>query len=327
MNRATLGSHLPGLGIALIGAGAAIGLAARLSAVSSLVIAMVLGITLINIGLLRPWMAAGLSFAGKSILRIGVVLLGFRLSLDELLTVGPTGLMVVLVSSTLTFLGALLLGRRLGVSERLSTLVGAGYAICGLSAVAAVESIVGADESETAYAVGLVTLAGTISVFLLPIVGTAMGMDDSLYGRWTGAAVHDVGQTIAAASAFGEGALATAVVVKLTRVSLLAPLVALLGWRHKKPNSARRGQALVPIFIIGFLVAVALRSMGFLSVHQVAALRVAETWAFAIALFAIGCRVSFRSLRRLGGRPLVLGVSTWIVVGCASLAGMALVVR
>ena len=138
---------------------------------------------------------------------------------------GFPGLVVVLLAVTVTFFGAQWLGRRMGVSPDLSLLIGTGYSICGVSAVAAMNGVVGADEEEAAYAIGLVTLAGSLSIVVLPLLGTILGMTPADFGTWVGGAVHDVAQTVATASTKGDAALAAAIVVKLTRVALLAPLV------------------------------------------------------------------------------------------------------
>lgn len=312
--------------MALVAAGVSI-LAATLGApISPLVIAIALGILVRNTVDVPDWGRSGVSYAGRSLLRLGIVFLGFRLSLGDVLDIGWVGLVVIVATSTITFVGARWIGARLGLSDPMSTLVGAGYAICGLSAVAAVDSLIGADESETAYAVGLVTIAGTLSVFLLPVLGDLAGLSVERFGSWAGAAVHDVGQTVATASTWGDVALESAVVVKLTRVVLLAPLVAVLALGQKGKAASGRRPPIVPLFVVGFLTAAAVASSGVLSDTTLDLLATVERWLLAAALFAIGSKVSLRELRGVGGRPLVLGLGVWTVIGVVSYLGTALYV-
>ncbi|WRQ83369.1 putative sulfate exporter family transporter [Streptomyces sp. MUM 178J] len=168
----------------------------------------------------------GLSFAAKRLMRVGIVLLGLRLGLDAVLGLGWAAVGVVLGVVAATFLGTWLLGRRLGLPGDQPLLIAAGYAICGASAIGAVGEVRRSDERDTAASVALVTLCGTLAIVVLPLLQQPLQLSDAEFGRWAGASVHDVGQVVAAAQTAGPGALDEAVLVKLTRVALLAPLVA-----------------------------------------------------------------------------------------------------
>jgi uncharacterized integral membrane protein (TIGR00698 family) len=300
---------------------------------SPLVAGVVLGAIASNTGLIRVEFGPGVAFAAKRLLRAGIVLLGLRLSIDEVRDLGIEGAIGVVVVLLVTFFGVQLIARALGLSDGLGLLVATGYSICGASAVAAMAPLSTADEEETAYAVGLVTLFGTLSIFALPVVGRALGLTTETFGTWSGAAVHDVGQVTATASAYADAALAQATLVKLTRVALLAPMVFTVGIARRRAPTASAGAAtadasdaplrvpLVPLFIVGFLATIALRATGWLPSDALATAQDFEQVFLAAGMFGLGAGVRFSRLRRLGGRPLVLGVVSWVLV-----AGAALVV-
>lgn len=256
------------------------------------------------------------------------MLLGLRISLSDLLSIGAKGLLVVVITVAVTFLGAQWLGRRLGVRPDLALLVGTGYAICGVSAVTAMNGVIRADEEESAYAIGLVTLAGSLSIVILPIFGQVLGLDPSEFGTWVGGAVHDVAQTIATASTSTEVATESAIVTKLSRVALLAPIILAVTIRRRRqelegiPN---RRPPILPWFVVGFLAFVALRSTGWLNEDIIGTVRAVEGWLFVIALVGVGAGVDISRLRQLGGRPLQLGMLTWVLVAGISYLGVVLV--
>ena len=313
----------PGLALAVLLAVIARLIGNLADAISPLIIAVVIGIvagTLPGLSFAR----AGMRFAASRLLRLGVVLIGLRVALDDLASIGIPGLVVVFLVVTVTFFGARWLGRRMGVSDDLALLIGTGYAICGVSAVAAMNGLVEADEEEAAYAIGLVTLAGSLSIVVLPLVGSLLGMSTTGFGSWVGGAVHDVAQTVATASARGDDSLAAAIVVKLTRVALLAPLVVgvALARRDRGQKSKAAGPPLVPLFVAGFLAMVLVRSTGVIPDAWLDSIRQVEGFLFTISLAGVGFGVDLARLRKLGGRPLVLGMATWALVAGMSYLGV-----
>lgn len=320
---------VPGLALVVACVVAAFGLA-ELVDISALVGGVVLGVIAANAGLLRPVLAPGITFASKRLLRAGVVVLGLRLSLDQVRDLGVLGVVAVVAVVALTFFGVQVLARWLGVRPALGLLVATGYSICGASAVAAMEPLSDADEEEVAYAIGLVTLCGSLSIAVLPALGHALGLAVEQFGTWAGAGLHDVGQVTATASAYDEGALAPATLVKLTRVILLAPLVAGVGiWRRRQRAStgepATRRAPIVPLFVVGFLAMIAVRATDWLSADALSAAKQVEQALLTAGMFGLGCGVAFARLRRLGGRPLVLGLASWLLVALVALGASAVV--
>jgi len=319
------GEIVPGLALLAGIAAVATGLAIVASFLSPLVAGVVLGALVGNIVTLPERFAPGVGFGARSLLRVGVVLLGFRLSAGDLVGLGASGLAVVALVVGLTFTGTRWLARRLGVSEDLGLLVATGYSICGASAIAAMDGVVHADEEETAYAITLVTLCGTLSIFVLPLIAEPLGLSGEAFGTWVGGSVHDVGQVLATASHGNADAVAAATVVKLTRVVLLAPLVALVAIRRRRRAipSSTTGELppVLPLFVAGFLAASALRSTGVLPDGTLDGIATAEKLVLTVALVGLGMGVRIQRMLRIGGRPLLLGLLSWVLVAGAAYLG------
>ncbi len=324
---------LPGL--AYVGVAVAVGflIHAAIDVVSPLVVALVIGVALGNLGRGVPEAAVpGITFAARHLLRLGIVLLGVQISFDDVIGLGGRELAIIIVVVVATFLGTLYLGRLLGVTPGLRLLLAAGYAICGVSAVVAMEQVSDASDEEVTFAIALVTLFGSLAIVVLPPLGDALGLNDATFGSWVGASVHDVAQVVATAHQRGDAALETAVVVKLTRVLLLAPIVASVGLLRRR-NTALAAPAapskvdgrrppLVPLFVIGFLVAAALRSSGALSPDALSVIKTAQVISLAAALCGLGTYVRFRNFRALSARSVALALAAWMFIAVTGYVGV-----
>ena len=311
---------LPGLALAGLVAAGAYGLGALVPSLSSLVWALVVGAVVATAVSLPGGTRRGIDFAAKPVLKLGVVLLGFQISVSDAIALGPKVLLVVLVTLPVTFGAAMVIGRWLGLSSKLSLLVGTGSAICGASALAAMDSVADAREEDVGFAVATVTLFGTLAVFAVPaLAGGALGLPSGVAGVWAGASVHEVGQVVAAASPLGESALQTATLVKLTRVALLAPSVLIVGLLMRAERGGGGGFP-IPLFVIGFLAALGVRSTGIIPQQAVDGILAADTALLTVALGGLGLNLSVGSMARLGWRPLALGLLVSVVVAAVSLA-------
>ncbi|MGO1051679.1 YeiH family protein [Crossiella sp. CA198] len=308
---------VPGLAVVAIAVAIALAVAAVAPAVSALTVAVVLGIAAGNLGFLPESCGPGLAWAAKRLVRAGVVLLGLQLAVTDVLDLGGGMLVVVLATVAGTFLGTRLLGRWLGLPAGLSTLVATGFSICGAAAVAAMEGMVPRRDRDVATAVALVTLFGSVWMLTLPLLAELLGLSARATGGWAGASVHEVAQVLVGAAPAGAAAVSVAVVVKLSRVVLLAPLVAIVG--------RRQGRWLPPVFVLGFVAMILVRSSGFLPVPVLDAAKLAATVLMAGALFALGSTVRLKELLATGPRALVLGAGSTALVAGISLAGLALV--
>ena len=303
--------------------------------ISPLVAALVLGVLIGNIISIPKIFVSGQKFAAKKVLRFGIVLLGTQLALKQVVDLGGRELIVVVGVVALTFLGTLWLGPRLGVSKSLSLLIATGFSICGASAVAAMEGVVEADEEEVTYAIALVTLCGSLAIVLLPLLRNLIGLSDpQLFGSWVGASVHDVAQVIATSSTGGDTAVQAATVVKLSRVVLLAPLVACVSIWVRRSSSGLVAKAkkadktrvsVVPLFVIGFLVMIAVRTTGIIPENLLSKIKTIEQVCLASALVGLGSDVRIAKLIKVGGRPLLLALISWFGIAAVSLIGVRLV--
>jgi uncharacterized integral membrane protein (TIGR00698 family) len=319
-------SVLPGLAVTAVASATALMINRYVAAVSPLVIALLLGLALTNAVELPTVFRAGLEFAATRLLRAGVVLLGLRLSFHDVMALGTPALGVVIATVVLTFFGTHWLGQRLGLSRNGSLLVGTGFAICGVSAIAAVKSSIDARPEEVTVAIGLVTLCGSLSILVLPALGGPLGLDAPTFGAWAGASVHDVAQVLATASTRGPDAISNAVVMKLTRVALLAPMIAGINLFHgRRQSDVRRSHPrALPGFVMGFIAMVVVRSTGLLPNAAIDTGRVVEAMLLTAALVGLGSGVAVCQLRGLGFRPLVVGALSWLTVAGVSYVGVSM---
>lgn len=326
--KAFAGPLAPGLAVVAGAAAVAFAVAAAVPSLNPSTVAVVLGALLANAGLHRQALRAGTRFASHRLLRAAVVLLGLQLSLRQVVALGGRGMAVVLITVTLTFVGTQLLGRALGVSPARRLLVATGFSICGASAVAAMEEVAGGDEADTGVAIALVTLCGSLAILVLPALRVPLGLDVPAFGAWVGASVHDVGQTVATASRV-PGALSAAVVVKLSRVVLLAPLVAGVAVVRRRrgalaPADGARRPPVVPLFVVGFLGAIALSSTGRVPAVVLGAASTLQQVLLVAALVGLGTGIHVATLRRTAGRAVVLGLLSWVLVAAVAYAGVRL---
>lgn len=333
----------PGLVLALLVGIGALLLSRAVPALSPALVAIALGAVAVNVGVLPPSLAPGLDVAARPVLRVGIVLLGLQLALGDVIALGP-GVIALIVAVVAGGLGAgILIGRALRLPAAQTLLVACGFSICGAAAVAAVAGSLrippgtgepgdaqndAADriETQTATAVALVVVCGTLMIPLLPLGASLLGLDEHSAGIWAGASVHEVAQVVAAGDILGPEALRIAVLVKLGRVLLLAPVIAALARRGD--GAARAGATrppLVPWFVVAFLAAVLVRSLGVLPVPVLQAARPVQVVCLTAAMFALGTGVRGRLLARMGARTAVLAVAVTLVVAGLGLAGAVLI--
>lgn len=297
----------------------------------ALVIALALGLLLRNTGLFHPVVQPGIMVGTRKFLRLGVVILGLQLSLPDIWDLGLPVLALIVVCVALSFYFTRFAGQRLGLTRAGATLMAAGFSICGASAIAGMQSIVDADDDEVASSIAMVTLYGSLVILVLPLLSGLMGLSPHTFGIWSGLAVHEVAQVVATASTAGAAALAVATVVKLGRVVLLAPVAASVSIALRRSEGIRRAVAsgrvdpIVPLFVIGFLVLVLVRSTGLVPQPVLDIAATTATWLLAAAMFGLGAGIDVPHLVRTGGRTLVLGAVSTVFLGAISLAGALLV--
>lgn len=320
---------VPGLALA-VGLGTlATGLGTLVPVIGGPVIGIVLGVAVQGLLGPRPVLVRGSRFAATVVLQAAVVLLGAGLSIAQVIRTGWHALPVMVGTLSVALLGTALVGRWLGIDRETRTLIGVGTGICGASAIATVSAVIGASEVAIAYSMTTIFVFNVAAVLIFPVLGHALGLSQAGFGLWAGTAVNDTSSVVAAATVYGAAATSFAVVVKLTRTLMIIPIsIALALGRHRRPRTALLSggsparlpwRRLVPAFLLLFLVAVAVNSLGIVPVHWHAAISWTARYFTAIALVGVGLGTPFGALRSAGWRPLALGAVLWVVVASSSL--------
>ncbi|MFV8570266.1 YeiH family protein [Marinobacter sp. SBS5] len=308
-----------GLGLCAFLTLAGYGLAAlppvQYTGIGPLVFTLILGLVIGNlrIGKQLEGVAPGLGFASRWLLRTGIVLFGFSLTVQQLVGLGPMILVLdTLVVLTITTAGYWLGTRWLKLDRDTAILTSAGSAICGAAAVLATEGAIRARPAATSMAVATVVLFGTLAMFIYPIMFPLLGWDEGLYGIYIGSTVHEVAQVVAAGNAVGEQAMANAVIVKLVRVMLLVPFLLVIGqiWTRNRiqtdSDDAATGKLTIPWFAFGFVAVVVLNSLLHLPQAAQGTLVLAGQIAMTMAMAALGYQTRIEALRHLGLKPFIL---------------------
>ncbi len=298
-------------------------------AVSEVFIAVVLGLYVRNALRLSARFEPGIRFALQRILRLGIILLGLRLSLQDVVNTGLSALLLIFACVAFALTLAYLLGRLLRIPPRLAALIGVGTAICGNSAIIATAPVIEARDEDISYAVATITFFGTLAVIVYPAIGYFTGMTDRLFGLWAGTAILDTSQVVAAGAAFSDAARDIATVVKLVRNTLMAPLILLIGLVYARSQQRAENTAkfsvskLMPWFVIGFVLMTLVRTLGnavgvfplnvakpgdlVLAAKVLTGLDEVAKFAILMALAAIGLGTDAESIKRTGPKPVALG--------------------
>jgi len=269
--------------------------------------------------------SSGVDFSKSTLLRVGIILFGLRVTFQEIAAVGWAGVLIDALIVVLTFVIAVQLGTRaFGLDRETSMLIGAGSALCGAAAVMATEPVVRGQAYKVSVAVATVVVFGTIGMFAYPLLYSFAGLSEHAYGVFTGSTVHEVAQVVAAGRSVSEAAAETAVIEKMLRIMMLAPfLLVLSGWQgEKSPNvpagqRAARRPITIPWFAVLFVVASAVNSLHILPAHVVSGLIQIDTALLATAMAALGLRTHVGAIRHAGVRPLLLAavLFVFLVVG------------
>jgi uncharacterized integral membrane protein (TIGR00698 family) len=222
------------------------------------------------------------------------------------------------------------LGRRMGVHWRMQSLIGIGTVICGASAIAAVAPVARARAEEIAYSISVIFFFNMVAVFLFPALGHMMSLSDPGFGLWAGTAVNDTSAVVASGFAYSQAAGTFATIVKLTRTTLIIPVVLIFGlmmpWidpataQQPSVSLGQRVRKAIPMFIIFFVIASLLKTMGLVGPALAPTIQEIGRWVLVLALSAVGLQGHWRAFAGAGFRPLLLGFATWVTVAGASLA-------
>ncbi|MEC3854102.1 YeiH family protein [Paenarthrobacter ureafaciens] len=286
---------------------------------SPLLIGLVLGVIVVNSPAGRLRIFAGHQTVTKTLLRLGVVLLGLRLSLGDIMALGPRVLVIIAVAVAVTFIATSLIGDRLGLDRGLVTMIAVGFSICGAAAIAAVEGGIKRKNEDVAVAIAMVTLFGTAMIVLLPLASGMLGLSSTQLGVWAGASIHEVAQVVAAATTAGAAAVAIAMTVKLGRVSLLAVAYVAARRRHGGQPVDGARPPVIPWFVVGFMVSAAVATLRILPEPVVHVADFATTILLASAMFGLGLGMHLRSLFPVSFRVLGLSAASTGIAASVSL--------
>jgi uncharacterized integral membrane protein (TIGR00698 family) len=319
------------------------------SPISGVPVAIVLGLLLRNLLPLPAWLNPGLRFCVTSILRLGIVLVGIRLSAFDVLRLGLAGLPVVVAAIATGLAFVTWFNRRLGLPPRLGTLLAAGTSICGVTAIVSTAPAIEADEREVAYAVANVVAFGLFGMLVYPYLAHVLLQRSETVGLFLGTAVHDTSQVVGAALTYrqmyaDDVVLRVATVTKLTRNLFLAAVIPVLTWMHLRGQHASAGarprttwRSLVPLFVVGFVSMAVVRTIGdallqesgtaFGLWDQAAWTRltnvVGDFWAsrmfLGTAMAAVGLNTSVAVFRGVGAKPFLVGLAGALVVGAVGM--------
>jgi len=295
---------------------------------SALILAIVLGMIVRNTVGVPAVAQVGVSFCLKKVLRLAIILLGLQLSFVQVAQVGGRGFGVVAAALVATFLFTTWLGRRMGVDRKLTQLIAAGSSICGASAVIATNVVTEGSDEDVAYGVACVTVFGSLSMFLYPLLPRLLHLSPVAFGLWAGASIHEVAQVIAAAFQDGQASGQFATISKLTRVMLLAPMVLTLGVLAARGKAKAEGvvggrldlkKVPIPWFVLGFVAMIGFNTLNILPPHIKALVITANQFLLAVSLAAMGLETSVAKLKEKGLKPLALGAAAWLFISAFSL--------
>ncbi len=264
----------------------------------------------------------GIRFTSKKILQLSIILLGFEMNLRNIIQVGGQSLTVMLFTLAASFLTAWWIGRALKIERNIATLIGVGTAICGGSAIAATAPVIQADDKEIAYSISTIFLFNVLAVFIFPAAGHFLQMNDAGFGMWAGTAINDTSSVVAAGYSYSDAAGNFATIVKLTRTLMIVPITLFLAiYMSRKRSSAGgfRFAKVFPWFVIGFLLASLLGTVGIVPVGAASALAKTGKFLIVMAMVAIGLNTKLKNMIQSGPAPFLLGCCTWAAVAFTSL--------
>ncbi|GAA4702336.1 YeiH family protein [Pseudonocardia yuanmonensis] len=319
----------PGLLLAMAVAGVATLVGRAVPLVGGPVVAIVLGAA---VGaLVKPGarLDPGLAVASRPVLQLSIVVYGTGLSLAQVADVGLGSLPVMLSTLAVALGGGWLIGRLLGVRGDGQTLIAVGTGICGASAIAATSAVIQPKRADIAYSVGVIFTFNIVAVLLFPPLGHLLGLDQQAFGLWAGTAINDTSSVVAASVAYGNEAGQHGIVVKLTRTLTLIPIVIALGALKARRRIEGQGlrsipwRKVVPLFLLGFLAAAAMQSLGLIPSGWHEPLSLIGTFLLTTALAGIGLNLRFSEMRAAGVRPLLFGGLLWVAVAATGLGMQA----
>lgn len=314
---------LPGFLLCLLVAAVAYALGRAVPIVGGPVFGIVIGAAIAFARKPAPLLAPGIKLASKQVLQLSIILLGLNLQLQEVVGAGLRSLPVMLGTLVIVLVVAYAAGKALGLDRDLRRLLGIGTAICGGSAIAALSSVIEVSETDVAYAISTVFLFNIIAVLTFPPIGHLLALSQHAFGLWAGTAINDTSSVVAAGFVYGHAAGNQAVIVKLTRTTLIIPIVLFYAgkrlWHARSSGEGVAWSRIIPWFILWFVLAAVLNTAGAVPAALHPALTQTAIFLIVVALSGVGLSADARAIRTAGLRPALLGLILWITIAVSSL--------
>lgn len=293
--------------------------------VSSLLYAIIIGMLIANFTKFaaKEVFQPGIKFTSKTILRLGVILLGIKISTDKLRNLNIVNFLYIGLLVLLTILIVKFVAKKMGLEEKLGICLAAGTAICGASAIAAVGPIIEAEEEDTAFGIGAITFFGTIAMFVFPVLYRTLHLQDMFYGAWVGMSLPEVAEVVAAGGAVGSDvADGMAILTKLTRVLYLVPVsIGFTIWQARRTKAANSNKKVdIPYYVLGFIAVVVLNSLNLFKGH-VDEIKFAGNVILTTAMASLGLKTNIKKMIEAGIKPLLVGIVGVIVIQTLSIIG------
>ena len=289
---------------------------------SPLIVGIILGMLYANSlrnHLPETWVP-GILFCTKQVLRAGIVLYGFKLTFQSVIAIGLPAILIDMVIVVLTILIGVWVGRLMKMDKDLALLTATGSAICGAAAVLGAEPVVKCEAHKTAVAVSTVVIFGTLSMFIYPVMYRAgiLDLDPEQMGLYTGATLHEVAHVVGAGNAMGKEISDAAIIVKMIRVMMLAPVLVVMSFMLARTAVApSRGKITIPWFAFGFLAVIGFNSLDLLPHAVVDGINQVDTFMLTMAMTALGTETSIEKFKKAGAKPFVLAtiLYVWLLAG------------
>lgn len=296
--------------------------------ISPMIIGIVLGMLYANSlrnNLPETWVP-GIQFCSKRLLRLGIILYGFRLTFQDIAAVGTAGIIIDIIVVTVTIVGGVAIGRLLKMDRDIALLTSVGSGICGAAAVLGAESTILTKPYKTAVSVATVVIFGTIAMFIYPIAYRSgiLQLTPSEMGIFAGSTLHEVAHAVGAGNAMGPEVANTAIIVKMIRVMLLIPVLFSLGYwvavkvrRSETAEAGHRGKVAIPWFALGFLGVIMFNSLDLLPQSVIAVIEYIDTFLLTMAMVALGAETSIDKFKKAGAKPFILAfiLFIWLIGG------------
>lgn len=300
---------------------------------SPMIIGIILGMLYANSlrnNLPETWVP-GIQFCSKRILRIGIILYGFRLTFQDIVNVGVSGIVIDAIVVAVTILGGIGIGRLLKMDRETALLTSVGSGICGAAAVLGAESTIRTQPYKTAVSVATVVIFGTLAMFIYPMAYRSglIDLTPQEMGIYSGSTLHEVAHAVGAGNAMGDEIAKVAIIVKMIRVMLLVPVLLILGfWVARRKTATDSGEATgkgkvnIPWFAVGFLAVIGFNSFNLLPVAVVDAINYIDTFLLTMAMAALGAETSIDKFKKAGAKPFILAgcLFVWLLFGGYALA-------